>query len=93
VKQIAEAEISLLQYNFSSAEVLASDSARVQRNESLYLAMLLGNNYSKKVKLVTKTEEELVTISAVILAVTETQVFLKGGSKIPVVAISEVHIY
>jgi hypothetical protein len=93
VKQIAEAEISLLQHNFSSSEVLDSVSARTQRNESLYLAMLLGNNYSKKVRLVTKTEEEFVNISAVVLAVTDTQVFLKGGNKIPVGAISEVHIY
>lgn len=82
-----------LKYQFADMEVLKSADQVQRRKDSLYLALILGNNYNKVVKLNAITSEGTVNIEGIILAMTEDYVILKGGGKIPVICIEEVRIY
>ncbi|HLP19335.1 MAG TPA: hypothetical protein VK174_03505 [Chitinophagales bacterium] len=63
-----------------------------ERNRRLYLAMLMGNNYESRVKIVFNTLEGYREIFTTVWATTEKYILLKGGSYIPLEAISYVEL-
>ncbi len=69
-----------------------TDADLAERNRRLYLAMLMGNNYESKVKIVFNTVEGNCEILTVIWATTEKFVLLKGGNSIPLEAIAKVEM-
>lgn len=77
---------------FEKPVVAHSDYELAERNRRLYLAMLMGNNFESKVKIVFNTAEGYCEIQTVIWATTEKYVLLKGGSCIPLEAISKVEM-
>lgn len=72
-------------YRFSDHEIR-------ERNQRLYLAMLLGNNYSSEARIVFNTLEGYKEIFSTIWATTEKFILLKGGNTIPLEAIAEVEL-
>lgn len=84
---------AVFEYGFVEKDVLTNPYHIELRKDTLYLAMVLGNNYGKKVQMQVATTQEVVELHGIVLAMNEETVFLKGGSKIPVRAISEVKVY
>lgn len=63
-----------------------------ERNRRLYLAMLMGNNFQSKVKIVFNTLEGYKEVFTTVWATTEKFILLKGGNFIPIEAISHVEL-
>ncbi|MCW5907776.1 MAG: hypothetical protein KIS94_07960 [Chitinophagales bacterium] len=63
-----------------------------ERNQRLYLAMLLGNNYRSEARIVFNTLEGYKEVLSTIWATTEKFILLKGGNTIPLEAIAEVEL-
>jgi hypothetical protein len=63
-----------------------------ERNQRLFLAMLLGNNFSSEARIVFNTLEGYKEVFSTIWATTEKFILLKGGSTIPLEAIAEVEL-
>ena len=63
-----------------------------ERNRRLYLAMLMGNNFQSKVKIVFNTLEGYCEILTTVWATTEKFILLKGGNFIPLESIAYVEL-
>ncbi len=63
-----------------------------ERNRRLYLAMLMGNNFHSKVRVIFNTVEGYKEIFTTIWATTEKFILLKGGTFIPLEAIAYVEL-
>ncbi len=63
-----------------------------ERNRRLYLAMLMGNNFHSKVKIVFNTIEGYKEVFSTVWATTEKFILLKGGNYIPIESIAYVEI-
>ncbi len=63
-----------------------------ERNRRLYLAMLMGNNFESKAKIVFNTLEGYKEVFTTVWATTEKFILLKGGIHIPIEAIAHVEV-
>jgi hypothetical protein len=63
-----------------------------ERNQRLYLAMLMGNNYSSEARIVFNTLEGYKEVLTTIWATTEKFILLKGGNTIPLESIAVVEL-
>lgn len=63
-----------------------------ERNRRLYLAMLMGNNFHSKVRVIFNTVEGYKEVFTTIWATTEKFILLKGGNFIPLEAIAHVEL-
>lgn len=63
-----------------------------ERNRRIYLAMLMGNNFQSKVKIVFNTLEGYKEIFTTVWATTEKFILLSGGTPIPLEAIAYVEM-
>lgn len=70
----------------------ATDYDLRERNRRLYLAMLMGNNFQSKVKIVFNTIEGYKEVFTTVWATTEKFILLKGGCFIPIDAITHVEL-
>lgn len=70
----------------------STDHELREKNRNLYLAMLMGNNYQSKVKIVFNTLEGYKEILTTVWATTEKFILLKGGNHIPLEAIAFVEL-
>lgn len=75
---------------FKHHEVLEDRNAQKCREQDLYRAMLLGNGYKGKVKIIFESLTGLNMVDTTIWATTDKNVVLKGGMLIPISAIIEV---
>jgi hypothetical protein len=82
----------LKQCTFRKPNYRYTDFEIRERNQRLYLAMLLGNNYSSEARIVFNTLEGYKQILSTIWATTEKFILLKGGNTIPLEAIAEVEL-
>jgi hypothetical protein len=94
VKQLTHPEQFIeCEHTFAEQDVLTHPYHIELRKDTIYLAMVLGNNYGKKVQMQVHTVQEKIEIHGTVLALNEEHVFLTGGIKIPIRAISEVKVY
>ncbi|HRN93527.1 MAG: hypothetical protein KF706_10455 [Chitinophagales bacterium] len=94
MKQITTIDApAVFEYDFVEKDVLANSYHQELRKDTLFLSMVLGNNYGKRVQMQVVTTEETVELHGIVLAMNEGMVFLKGGTKVPVHAIAEVKVY
>ena len=82
-----------LSFEFSDKEVLLNAEQIQHRKDNLYLALILGNNYNKNIRISAHTSQGIQLIEGVMLALTEEFVIFKGGGKVPVPCIEEIRIY
>jgi hypothetical protein len=82
----------LKQCTFRKPSYRFTDFEIRERNQRLYLAMLLGNNYSSEARIVFNTLEGYKEILSTIWATTEKFILLKGGNTIPLEAIAAVEL-
>lgn len=76
--------------SLSPEDVLHTDADRKHRNRMLYLAMILGNGYKSKVKIMFESIDGPRLVETTVWATTERNVMLKGGITIPVSSIYQV---
>ena len=60
------------------------------RDQKLYMAMLMGNNYNENVRIVFNTEDGECELVTRIWARTDKYVVLKGGTFIPIGAVIDI---
>lgn len=84
---------TLSDYTFVDHEVLKSQEDIMMRKMNLNRALILGNAYRRKVKLVFETTVGLKQVETTIWAVTERNVILKGGKFIPTQSILKCSVY
>ncbi len=89
-QQITKTRELLSKQQFLDTEVLPTQAERDARREALYYGMVLGNNYSRKVRISFLTNEGQVDIEGQIWAITESKINLKGGATIPIRCIKSV---
>lgn len=78
---------------FTSTEVLNSNNDISQRRVDLEKAMILGNAYHGKIKIVFETTDGIKRVETTLWAATDKFVTLKGGVNIPIHSIYRVEIY
>jgi hypothetical protein len=80
------------QVRFVHADVLSTRQERDERKRKLEQAMLLGNSYKGKIKIIFSTEEGDREVETTVWATTDSSVQLKGDVSIPIHAIRDVVI-
>lgn len=83
--QLKECQFKKPIYHFTDYELR-------ERNRRLYLAMLLGNNFHSKVRIVFNTLDGYREVFSTVWATTEQFILLKGGNYIPLEAIAHVEL-
>lgn len=78
--------------SFVQNEVLKTKEEQEARRKNLEKAMVLGNSYKGKIRIVFATEEGDRAVETTVWAATEHMIQLKGGVSIPVRAIKQVII-
>jgi len=78
--------------HFADQEVLENARAVEQRLQALHYGMVLGNNYSRLVRLCLATKAGDKELETNIWAIAGDRVKLKGGTHIPIHAIKSVQI-
>ncbi|MBI4946768.1 MAG: hypothetical protein HY840_10260 [Bacteroidetes bacterium] len=76
--------------HFPREEVLANAEETVQRRLALERAVVLGNTYKGKIKILFKDVAEIKQIETYIWGLTDKRVILKQGTVIPINRILEV---
>ena len=84
-EQLKECQFRKPVYHFTDYELR-------ERNRRLYLAMLMGNNFHSKVRVIFNTVEGYKEVFTTIWATTEKFILLKGGNFIPLEAIAHVEL-
>ncbi len=84
-EQLKECQFRKPVYHFTDYELR-------ERNRRLYLAMLMGNNFHSKVRVIFNTVEGYKEVFTTIWATTEKFILLKGGNFIPLEAIAYVEL-
>jgi len=77
---------------FPSTDVLTTNEQREARKNKLDKAMLLGNGYKGKIKIIFGTEEGDRVVETTVWATTDSTIQLKGDVSIPIQAIRDVII-
>jgi hypothetical protein len=81
----------LVALNYSPGEVLSSPDEMTRRAMDLHKAMILGNEYHYKVKILFQTEEgEMKSVETTVWYTSDKFVMLKGARTIPVQCIRKV---
>lgn len=75
---------------FPTADALSTKEAREERKKKLEKAMLLGNGYKGKIKIIFNTEEGERMVETTVWATTDSTIQLKGDVSIPIHAIRDV---
>lgn len=77
---------------FINSDVLQTAEERKERYSKLQRAMILGNGYKGKVRIIFETTSGSKAVETTIWQATEDNVMLKGGIRIPIKSIREVII-
>ena len=84
---------SLIDMKYPVVDVITSRIQRLRRKNSLYTAMLLGNTFKRKVKIVFQTSFNKFLVHTTIWYVGKDNVTLKGGRTLPIKSIEKVKLY
>lgn len=80
----------IVNLHFQSLDVLENQNEKIDREQKLRSAMLLGNNEHQKCKIVFRSKEGDTAIETTIWAVTDKYICLKGGLALLIASIIEV---
>jgi len=83
---------AISRYKFVNNDVLQTADERKMRQALLEKAMILGNGYKGKVKIVFETQEGTKAVETTVWQAGQDNIMLKGGINIPIRCIREVHI-
>ncbi|MBI2271085.1 MAG: hypothetical protein HYU69_12135 [Bacteroidetes bacterium] len=77
---------------FPNTEVILSREGIAQRNSDMNRAMLLGNNYKGKVKIIFEDDENVKQVETTVWSYTDKRIILKKGLVIPIHRIHEIKV-
>jgi hypothetical protein len=80
------------QFKFLSGDVLHTETDKKERFRLLEQAMILGNSYRGKVRIVFETTDGTKSVETTIWHASEDLISLKGGINIPIHSIYEVKL-
>ena len=75
---------------FPAKEVLISSDEKSKRQRDMQRAMLLGNNYKGKVKIIFEDDESVKQVETTVWSYTDQRIILKKGLVIPIHRIHEI---
>jgi hypothetical protein len=78
--------------HFSGHDVLSTPDEIKERKSSAQVALLLGNNYKSKVKIIFEDSISIKQVETTIWGLTDMHVILKGGITIPLYSIYRIDI-
>jgi tRNA A37 threonylcarbamoyladenosine synthetase subunit TsaC/SUA5/YrdC len=78
--------------HFATTEVLTDAAARIHRKNLLHEAMMLGNDFKQKVRIIFQTTEGIYAVETTVWAATDSHIELKAGKDMPIHCILEVVI-
>jgi len=84
---------SLVYVKYPDKDILKSKIQRLRRKNNLYAAMLLGNGFKRKVKILFHTSFNKLFVNTTIWHVGKEYVTLKGGRCLPIKAVEKVKFY
>lgn len=90
IELIPKEEIN--RYKFVMNDVLQTDEERKIRQSQLEKAMILGNGYKGKIKIIFETQEGIKAVETTVWQTGQDNIMLKGGVNIPIRCIREVQI-
>jgi len=83
----------IVDFNFPKEDVLDSEPKRKERDSRIKKAMMLGNSYKGKVKIIFEDIEGLKKVETTIWGVTEKNILLKTTIIVPIRSIHEIKFY
>jgi len=94
ITRVLKSKESLKDYEFHKTDVLHDEEKKKIRRHKLNKAMRLGNSFKQKVKMTFKVVDYQysMTLDAIVMAVGDQYVSLRGGKTIPVRSIESVEI-
>lgn len=85
---IAKEDLHTLHY--ATQEVLADPAERNHRKFLLDEALMLGNDFKQKVKIIFKADTGVYSLETTVWAVTDSHIELKAGKDMPISCIMDV---
>lgn len=83
---------AISRFKFVMNDVLQTEEERKSRLALLEKAMILGNGYKGKVKIIFETQEGIKAVETTVWQTSQENIMLKGGVNIPIRCIREVQI-
>lgn len=83
---------AISRYKFVINDVLQNPEERKLRQAQLEKAMILGNGYKGKVRIIFETQEGTKAVETTVWQTGQDNIMLKGGINIPIRCIREVQI-
>lgn len=83
---------AISRYKFVINDVLQNPEERKIRQAQLEKAMILGNGYKGKVRIIFETQEGTKAVETTVWQTGQDNIMLKGGINIPIRCIREVQI-
>jgi hypothetical protein len=90
IKPVLIEKNKINELHFTDEEVLRSANAIQQRKRDIERAILLGNNYKTKVKIIFEDDEGLKQVKTTIWGVTDKRILLNKALVIPIHRIHEI---
>ena len=83
----------LIDMKYPTDDILLGRMERIRRRNNLYTAMLLGNSFKRKVKILFNTVSQKFFVDTTVWSVGKEFVTLKGGRIVPIRSIYKVQLY
>jgi len=84
---------SLIDVKYPIKDIVSGTIQRLRRTHNLYTAMLLGNTFKRKVKIIFQTSYNKFFVHTTIWHVGKDYITLKGGRVLPIKSIEKVKFY
>ena len=83
----------LIDMKYPVEDILLNRMERLRRRNNLYTAMLLGNTFKRKVKILFNTIDKKFFVHTTVWSVGKEFVTLKGGRIVPIRSIYKIQLY
>ena len=83
----------LIDMKYSTDDILIDRTKQLRRRNNLYTAMLLGNSFKRKVKILFNTVDEKFFVNTTVWSVGKEFITLKGGRIVPIRSIYKIQLY
>ena len=78
---------------YPTDDILIDRTKQLRRRNNLYTAMLLGNSFKRKVKILFNTVDQKFFVNTTVWSVGKEFITLKGGRIVPIRSIYKIQLY
>jgi hypothetical protein len=83
----------LIDMKYPTDDILIDRTKQLRRRNNLYTAMLLGNSFKRKVKILFNTVDQKFFVNTTVWSVGKEFITLKGGRIVPIRSIYKIQLY